>query len=175
MRRLETQPAIARDEEDAELEPEEEIPVAQIDPPTQDIAPEEHTISIHETAEKPEEPPKSEEDRKPADPKNDLDYEVGNTLGRGSYAIVKLAFEKSTKRLVALKIYEKESLNDPTKLTNVLREIKILSMVKHPNIINMHKCLETPREVCNSIPTLFNEYRFHSFLNLSVQSPWVIT
>lgn len=40
-------------------------------------------------------------------------YDIGCTLGQGSYAIVKLAVDQTTKQKVAIKTYDKFKLLDP--------------------------------------------------------------
>ena len=58
-------------------------------------------------------------------------------MGFGSYAIVKLAIHKSTGAKVAIKSYDKRGLENPMKMKNVQREIKILMSLRHPNIIHL--------------------------------------
>lgn len=40
------------------------------------------------------------------------DYKIGRTIGKGSYALVKVAKEIKTRKTVVLKIYSKMSLFD---------------------------------------------------------------
>eukprot|EP01017_Pseudomicrothorax_dubius_P019586 TRINITY_DN2151_c0_g1_i12.p1 TRINITY_DN2151_c0_g1~~TRINITY_DN2151_c0_g1_i12.p1 ORF type:complete len:658 (+),score=80.69 TRINITY_DN2151_c0_g1_i12:131-2104(+) len=75
------------------------------------------------------------------------DYTVLKTIGRGSYAVVNLGLDRRTNRVVALKTYAKSSLDDTIKISNVLREVKILSSIYHPRIIQMFGCFETPTEI----------------------------
>jgi serine/threonine protein kinase len=42
-------------------------------------------------------------------------------IGKGSYAVVSSAIEKSTQKSVAVKIYEKVAIRDPQRLENVKR------------------------------------------------------
>ena len=53
-------------------------------------------------------------------------YEIGDILGKGAYAIVKIVRNKITNMKFAMKIYEKQNLNSNSKKTCVLREIHIL-------------------------------------------------
>ena len=69
------------------------------------------------------------------------DYEIHEVIGKGSYALVKLIVDKSTKEKYAVKIYKKESLNDSVKKKNLKKEIKILSIVKHKNILQLYKVI----------------------------------
>ena len=70
-------------------------------------------------------------------------------IGQGSYAVVKLALDKTSNEKVAIKIYEKYRLLDPRKMKNVRREIQILSCVNHPNVINMFSSFDTAKQVQN--------------------------
>lgn len=65
------------------------------------------------------------------------------TLGKGSYASVKLAIDKRTNEKVAIKIYEKFKLSDPNKFKNVRREINILSKMTHETIIRLYHVIDT--------------------------------
>ena len=63
------------------------------------------------------------------------DYLITKELGRGSYAIVKLATHKITKQKYAIKIYTKELLLDPQKRNIVKNETIVLKNLNHNNII----------------------------------------
>ena len=63
--------------------------------------------------------------------------------------MVKLAVDKETNEKVAIKTYEKFKLNDVHKRKNVKREISILQSLDHPNIIKLHKTIDTVTQVLN--------------------------
>jgi len=67
--------------------------------------------------------------------KNLDDYEVEKTIGKGSYAIVKLAKCKVSGDSFAIKTYERSSLNDPLKKQSVEREISLLRKLNNEFII----------------------------------------
>ena len=75
------------------------------------------------------------------------DFKIEKLLGQGSYASVKLAFEKSTNKKVAIKIYEKYRLSDPHRMNNVKREISILKKMDHRNIIKLFYALDEKRQI----------------------------
>ena len=54
------------------------------------------------------------------------DYEIGQKLGEGAYAIVRSCRHKETNDKIAMKIYDKARLNDPAKKRSVSREINLL-------------------------------------------------
>ena len=53
-------------------------------------------------------------------------YKLGDIIGKGSYAVVKLAEDTYTNKKVAIKTYDKFRLIDPQRRMNVKREIEIL-------------------------------------------------
>jgi serine/threonine protein kinase len=54
------------------------------------------------------------------------DYEMGSKLGEGSYAIVRQCRNKITNDKIAMKIYDKNRLNNNEKKRSVSREISLL-------------------------------------------------
>lgn len=75
------------------------------------------------------------------------DYTNIKLIGKGAYAEVKEGIHKLTKDKVALKIYEKSRLYDPMKKDNVIREIRILEQLDHPNIMKIFDSIETSHQV----------------------------
>lgn len=74
-------------------------------------------------------------------------YKGLKSIGKGAYAEVKEGIHKDTKEKVALKIYDKNTLFDPMRKNNVLREIKILEGLDHPNIMKILDCIDNPKQV----------------------------
>ena len=81
-------------------------------------------------------------------------------IGQGSYAVVRLATDKNTNEKVAIKTYEKFKLNDVHKRKNVKREISILETLEHPNIIKLHKTIETVTQVQKEFFRFYKYFRF---------------
>ncbi|ELU06853.1 hypothetical protein CAPTEDRAFT_183356, partial [Capitella teleta] len=69
-------------------------------------------------------------------------YEIERTIGRGNFAVVKLARHRITKSEVAIKIIDKSQL-DESNLQKVYREVQILKMLNQPNIIKLYQVMET--------------------------------
>ncbi|XP_074652797.1 serine/threonine-protein kinase SIK2-like [Tubulanus polymorphus] len=69
-------------------------------------------------------------------------YDIERTIGKGNFAVVKLGKHRITKSEVAIKIIDKTRL-DQSNLAKVYREVQILKMVKHPNIIKVYQVMET--------------------------------
>ncbi|XP_017565488.1 serine/threonine-protein kinase SIK1 [Pygocentrus nattereri] len=69
-------------------------------------------------------------------------YEIIRTLGKGNFAVVKLARHKVTKTQVAIKIIDKTRL-DASDLVKLNREVKIMKLLNHPHIIKLYQVMET--------------------------------
>jgi serine/threonine protein kinase len=54
---------------------------------------------------------------------------------------VRLATHKKCKINVAIKTYDKNTLEDPVKFKNIKREIAIMGRLKHPNIIKLYQAI----------------------------------
>ena len=74
------------------------------------------------------------------------DYVIKDTIGKGTFSVVKLGEHIKTKTKVAIKILDKEKIKTKEDLTRIKREIKILSLLDHPNIIKTYKISETPKK-----------------------------
>lgn len=66
------------------------------------------------------------------------DYVVGKIIGEGAYASVRVAIYRPDNKKIAIKAYEKVKIRDPQRKKTVRREIKILQIVTHPNIVKIH-------------------------------------
>jgi MAP/microtubule affinity-regulating kinase len=66
-------------------------------------------------------------------------YNIWSEIGKGSYAVVKLSTHRETMQKCAIKVYSNKSLEDSALKENVLREIKILQMIDHKNIVKFYE------------------------------------
>ncbi|KAM6162544.1 serine/threonine-protein kinase SIK1 [Erethizon dorsatum] len=69
-------------------------------------------------------------------------YDVERTLGKGNFAVVKLARHRVTKTQVAIKIIDKTRL-DPSNLEKIYREVQLMKLLNHPHIIRLYQVMET--------------------------------
>ncbi|XP_036380035.1 serine/threonine-protein kinase SIK2a [Megalops cyprinoides] len=69
-------------------------------------------------------------------------YDIERTLGKGNFAVVKLARHRITKTEVAIKIIDKTQL-DAVNLQKIYREVQIMKMLDHPHIIKLYQVMET--------------------------------
>lgn len=75
-------------------------------------------------------------------------YDVIKALGQGTWGVVKLAAQKTTGRLVALKTIKSERPEEGINFTAV-REIKLLREFRHENVIELVDVFTThDRAVC---------------------------
>ncbi|KAG1957379.1 serine/threonine-protein kinase SIK2a isoform X1 [Pimephales promelas] len=69
-------------------------------------------------------------------------YDIERTLGKGNFAVVKLARHRITKSEVAIKIIDKTQL-DAVNLAKIYREVEIMKLLDHPHIIKLYQVMET--------------------------------
>lgn len=70
-------------------------------------------------------------------------YKLGPVLGKGAYANVREGTDKETGKQVAVKILHRGSVKSSAEVS-VRREVHILSMLSHPNIVRTYAFYEEP-------------------------------
>jgi serine/threonine protein kinase len=73
-------------------------------------------------------------------------YEVGKTLGNGSFGKVKLGTNVFTKEKVAIKFFNHRRFATAQQVENTQREIEIMKLLSHPNIVKLIDVIEKPDE-----------------------------
>eukprot|EP01017_Pseudomicrothorax_dubius_P042152 TRINITY_DN683_c0_g2_i1.p1 TRINITY_DN683_c0_g2~~TRINITY_DN683_c0_g2_i1.p1 ORF type:complete len:445 (+),score=96.60 TRINITY_DN683_c0_g2_i1:63-1397(+) len=68
-------------------------------------------------------------------------------LGTGTYAVVRMMVDRREGHRFAVKTYDKAKLGDPRKLKNVQREIEVLRLLDHPNVVKLVGDHETPKQI----------------------------
>ncbi|KAK7103415.1 hypothetical protein V1264_018313 [Littorina saxatilis] len=71
-------------------------------------------------------------------------YRLIKTIGKGNFAKVKLAKHVPTGKEVAIKIIDKTQLN-PSSLQKLFREVRIMKLLDHPNIVKIFEVIETEK------------------------------
>ncbi|XP_053985535.1 serine/threonine-protein kinase MARK2-like isoform X10 [Hylaeus volcanicus] len=71
-------------------------------------------------------------------------YKLLKTIGKGNFAKVKLAKHVPTGKEVAIKIIDKTQLNQNS-LQKLFREVRIMKMLDHPNIVKLFQVIETEK------------------------------
>ena len=64
---------------------------------------------------------------------------LGRSLGQGTFGKVRLGTHLITGEKVAIKILEKDKIKDQSDVERVTREIHILKIVRHPNVIQLYE------------------------------------
>ncbi|CAL5402138.1 unnamed protein product [Camellia sinensis] len=74
-------------------------------------------------------------------------YELGRMLGHGTFAKVYHARHLQTGKSVAMKIVGKEKVIKVGMMEQVKREISVMKMVKHPNIVELHEVMASKTKI----------------------------
>jgi serine/threonine protein kinase len=74
-------------------------------------------------------------------------YILGRSIGEGTFGKVKLGTHILTSEKVAVKILEKQKIADAADVERVAREIHILKLLRHPNIVQLYEIIETPKQL----------------------------
>ena len=74
------------------------------------------------------------------------DFILKETLGKGTFGVVKLAINKQTGEKVAIKVINEKNIPTEEKL-NFYREIDILKTLKHPNIIRIYSHITKEKQI----------------------------
>ncbi|KAJ6331922.1 hypothetical protein OIU76_010325 [Salix suchowensis] len=74
-------------------------------------------------------------------------YELGRTLGEGTFAKVKFARNVETKENVAIKILDKEKVLKHKMIGQIKREISTMKLIRHPNVVRMHEVMASKTKI----------------------------
>ncbi|GMN58210.1 hypothetical protein TIFTF001_027310 [Ficus carica] len=74
-------------------------------------------------------------------------YEVGRTIGEGTFAKVKFARKTETGESVAMKVLAKSTILKHRMVEQIKREISIMKIVRHPNIVRLHEVLSSRTKI----------------------------
>uniref|UniRef100_A0A4W4FZF1 SNF-related serine/threonine-protein kinase n=1 Tax=Electrophorus electricus TaxID=8005 RepID=A0A4W4FZF1_ELEEL len=69
-------------------------------------------------------------------------YDLDRTLGKGHFAVVKLARHVFTGQLVAVKVIDKTKL-DALATGHLLQEVRCMKLVRHPNVVRLYEVIDT--------------------------------
>ncbi|XP_030953969.1 CBL-interacting serine/threonine-protein kinase 3-like isoform X3 [Quercus lobata] len=74
-------------------------------------------------------------------------YEVGRTIGEGTFAKVKFARNSETGEPVALKILDKEKVLKHKMAEQIRREIATMKLIKHPNVVRLYEVMGSKTKI----------------------------
>ncbi|XP_050375060.1 CBL-interacting serine/threonine-protein kinase 21 isoform X3 [Argentina anserina] len=74
-------------------------------------------------------------------------YQLGRTIGEGTFAKVKLAFDSTNGKYVAIKILDKHMVMETKLMNQVQREIRTMKLLNHSNIVRIHEVIGTKTKI----------------------------
>ncbi|KAL0289410.1 UNVERIFIED_CONTAM: CBL-interacting serine/threonine-protein kinase, partial [Sesamum angustifolium] len=74
-------------------------------------------------------------------------YELGRTLGEGSFAKVKFARHVTTGDCVAIKVIDRDRVLHHRMVEQIKREISTMKMIKHPNVLNLYEVMASRTKI----------------------------
>ncbi|VAH74656.1 unnamed protein product [Triticum turgidum subsp. durum] len=74
-------------------------------------------------------------------------YELGRMLGQGTFAKVYHARSLATNQSVAIKVIDKEKVLRVGMIDQIKREISIMRLVRHPNIVQLHEVMASKSKI----------------------------
>ncbi|KAK1281898.1 CBL-interacting protein kinase 23 [Acorus calamus] len=74
-------------------------------------------------------------------------YELGRTLGEGTFAKVKFARNVETGDSVAIKILDKDKVLRHKMIGQIKREISTMKLIRHPNVIRMYEVMASKTKI----------------------------
>ncbi|KAJ8646432.1 hypothetical protein MRB53_008180 [Persea americana] len=74
-------------------------------------------------------------------------YEVGRTIGEGTFAKVKFARNSETQEPVALKILDREKVLKHKMVEQISREIATMKLIKHPNVVQLYEVMGSKTKI----------------------------
>ncbi|KAK9697844.1 hypothetical protein RND81_08G065000 [Saponaria officinalis] len=74
-------------------------------------------------------------------------YELGRTIGEGTFAKVKFAVNSDTGESVAVKVLAKSTILKHRMVDQIKREISIMKIVRHPYIVGLHEVLASRSKI----------------------------
>ncbi|CAD5181846.1 unnamed protein product [Musa acuminata subsp. malaccensis] len=74
-------------------------------------------------------------------------YELGRVIGQGTFGKVHLARNLLTGKSVAIKVVGKEKVIQVGMMEQVKREISVMKMVRHPNIVELYEVMATRSKI----------------------------
>ncbi|XP_020254714.1 CBL-interacting protein kinase 32-like [Asparagus officinalis] len=75
------------------------------------------------------------------------DYELGRTIGEGTFAKVKFARNAKTGEAVAIKILDKEKVLKHKLVEQIKREIATMKLIKHPNVVRLYEVMGSKTKI----------------------------
>ncbi|KAK7306823.1 hypothetical protein VNO77_44782 [Canavalia gladiata] len=92
-------------------------------------------------------------------------YDIGRTLGEGTFAKVKFARNSETGDPVALKILDKEKVLKHKMAEQIRREIATMKLIKHPNVVQLYEVMGSKTKIYISLEYVTGGELFDKIVN----------
>jgi serine/threonine protein kinase len=80
-------------------------------------------------------------------PKRIGKYQLGDTLGRGTFSKVKYAVDTETKLPYAIKIVDRKMIRKERMEEQLKREIAIMKILKHKHVVGLREVLQSSKHI----------------------------
>ncbi|XWS21369.1 hypothetical protein CRYUN_Cryun30bG0049700 [Craigia yunnanensis] len=74
-------------------------------------------------------------------------YEIGRTIGEGTFAKVKFAQNTETGESVAMKVLDRSTIIKHNMVDQIKREISIMKLVRHPYVVRLHEVIASRTKI----------------------------
>mmetsp|Transcript_28643 Transcript_28643/g.92219 ORF Transcript_28643/g.92219 Transcript_28643/m.92219 type:complete len:436 (-) Transcript_28643:226-1533(-) len=74
-------------------------------------------------------------------------YDIGRTLGEGTFGKVKFAVNTETGEEVAIKVLDKERIQKQSMGSQIKKEISIMKQLEHPNVVRLNEVLASRTKI----------------------------
>uniref|UniRef100_A0A1D1ZH08 non-specific serine/threonine protein kinase n=1 Tax=Anthurium amnicola TaxID=1678845 RepID=A0A1D1ZH08_9ARAE len=74
-------------------------------------------------------------------------YELGRLLGQGTFAKVYYARNLKSGQSVAIKVIDKEKVQKAGMMDQIKREISVMKLVRHPNVVQLYEVMATKSKI----------------------------
>ncbi|KAA3476598.1 CBL-interacting serine/threonine-protein kinase 8-like [Gossypium australe] len=74
-------------------------------------------------------------------------YEIGRTIGEGTFAKVKFAQNTETGESVAVKVLDRSTIIKHKMVDQIKREISIMKLVRHPYVVRLHEVVASRTKI----------------------------
>lgn len=74
-------------------------------------------------------------------------YILGKTIGEGTFGKVKLGRHILTGERVAVKVLEKDRIQEVADIERVAREVQLLKLIRHPHVVQLLEIIETKNQL----------------------------
>ena len=74
-------------------------------------------------------------------------YKLGKAIGEGAFGFVRVAQQRLSRELIAVKTFEKVRLRDSSSRRRLENEIRVLQRIRHPHIVRLYEVFESPKRI----------------------------